>query len=306
MDPIAFSIGPLPIRWYGIMMALSMLVGAWIASAFLRKHGRDGDLVWDGLVWIIAGGVVGARFAYVITNLGLFFGPQGKPWEVFAVWHGGLSFHGGIIAGLLVAYLYFMNKDTAFIEVMDAFAPGVAVGVILVRLGNFMNGDILGYQWDGPWAMNFPHDQYHNYGTLSDIVLRHPTELYGVLVGVFCLLVSIVLLNESWVTRRLPIGSAYLGFVITYSLARSVIEDPFRDVPLMWSVVDPQIAGYGLFTYSQIAAVVLIILALWGLTQLRKWELLRAEAKLARAARRERRESRQVERAKKREESKRQ
>ena len=235
------------------------------------------------------------------------------------VWHGGLSFHGGIIAGLLVAYFYFANKDVPFIEVMDSFAPGVAVGVILVRLGNFMNGDmlvrfignlsngdILGYKWDGPWAMNFPNDQYHNYGMLSDTVLRHPTELYGMLVGVFCVLVSIVLLNESWVTKRLPIGSAYLGFVITYSLVRSVIEDPFRDVPLIWSVVDPQVAGYGLFTYSQAAAAVLILLALWGLTQLCKWQRLRSQATVKRSERRERRESRQVERAKKREEGKRQ
>ena len=306
MDPIAFSIGPLDIRWYGIMMALSMLVGAWVASAFLRKHGRNGDLVWDGLVWIIAGGVLGARVAYVATNISLFFGPQGDPWEMFKVWHGGLSFHGGIIAGLLVAYFYFANKDVPFIEVMDSFAPGVAVGVILVRLGNFMNGDILGYKWDGPWAMNFPNDQYHNYGMLSDTVLRHPTELYGMLVGVFCVLVSIVLLNESWVTKRLPIGSAYLGFVITYSLVRSVIEDPFRDVPLIWSVVDPQVAGYGLFTYSQAAAAVLILLALWGLTQLCKWQRLRSQATVKRSERRERRESRQVERAKKREEGKRQ
>lgn len=311
MDPIAFSIGPigtwgpLDIRWYGIMMALSMLIGAWVAAAFLRRHGRSGDLVWDGLVWIIAGGVLGARFAYVITNLGLFFGPQGNPWEMFKIWHGGLSFHGGIIAGLLVAYFYFANKDVAFIEVMDAFAPGISIGVILVRLGNFMNGDILGYKWDGPWAMDFPHDYYHNYGALTTTVLRHPTELYGMLVGVFCLLVSIVLLNESWVTKRFPIGTAYLGFVLTYSLTRSFIEDPFRDVPLIWQVVDPAEAGYGLFTYSQAAAVVLIIIALWGMTQLRKWQRLRSEAVTERAERRERRESRQVERARKREERKR-
>jgi len=285
MDPVAFTIpqflglGPLEIRWYGIAMALSMLFGAWISATFLRRHGRNGDLVWDGLLWIILAGVVGARLIYVATNVGLFFGPDRNPWEMFALWHGGLSFHGGIIAGLLAAYLYFMNKDVAFIEVMDSFAPGVSLGVILVRFGNYMNGDILGYKWDGRWAMNFPQDEYHNFGQITEPILRHPTELYGMLVGVFCLVVSVVLLNESWVTKRFPKGTAYLGFVFTYSLMRSLIEDPFRSIPLAWPVTpDPVTAGYGFFTYSQIAAAVLILVALWGFTQLRKWERLRAEA----------------------------
>src|SRR5688572_6034678 len=107
MDPIAFSLGPielfgrsmgpLEIRWYGIMMALSMMLAAWIAAALLKKAGRKGDLVWDGLVWIIFFGVLGARLVYVLTNLDDY---RGLPlWHMLAVWEGGLSFHGGIIAG---------------------------------------------------------------------------------------------------------------------------------------------------------------------------------------------------------------
>ncbi|MBN2082557.1 prolipoprotein diacylglyceryl transferase [bacterium] len=315
MDPIAFQIpeilgfGPLPIRWYGIMMALSMLCGAGISAWFLKKHGRNGDLVWDGLLWIILAGIAGARIVYVLTNIGMFFGPDRNPWEVFMLWHGGLSFHGGIIAGLLAAYLYFMNKDVAFIEVMDSFAPGVALGVMLVRFGNFMNGDILGFRWEGPWAMNFPHDEYHNYGldpTLAnEIILRHPTELYGLFVGLFTLVVVIILLNESWVTKRFPIGSAYLGFVIVYSLARSLFEDPFRSIPLLIPLVENQEqAGISFITYSQAAAIVLVLIALWGVSQLRKWEQLRAYAR-DRRAKHKGGPSRQVKRAKEKEDRKR-
>ena len=296
---------PLQIRWYGIMMALSMLLGAWISATFLKRQGRNGDLIWDGLLWIIIAGVIGARLVYVVTNFSLFVGPNANPWEMFALWHGGLSFHGGIIAGLLAAYLYFMHKEVAFIEVMDAFAPGVALGVLLVRFGNFMNGDILGYKWSGPWAMNFPHDEYHQYGQLTEEILRHPTELYGMLVGLFCLVVSIILLNESWATKRFPIGTAYLGFVLTYSLTRSLIEDPFRNVPLIWQLVpDPETAGFGFVTYSQAASVVLILLVLWAFTQLRKWEKLRAEATVKAAKRADRGQSRQVRRALEREKRK--
>jgi len=282
MDPIAFTIPwffglePVEIRWYGIMMALSMLLGAMISAWILRRYGRNGDLVWDGLFWIILLGVVGARFVYVATNLPLFFGEGLNPWMIFAVWQGGLSFHGGVIFGLVTTYIYFQNKEIPFIEVMDSFAPGVSLGIVLVRFGNFMNGDILSYKWDGPFAVNFPFDPYHQYGALDEVILRHPTEIYGMVVGLICLLVSVVLVHEAWERKRLPIGAAFFGFIFTYSLTRSVLEDPFRVGPL-WKVVDPEVAGYGLFTYSQIASVGLIIIALWGFTQLRKWEKRRAE-----------------------------
>jgi len=280
MNPIAFTIGALQIRWYGIAMAVSMLIGAYIASRLLKRWGRNGDLVWDGLFWIILAGIIGARLAYVVTNPSAYFGSAAKWWYVFAVWQGGLSFHGGIICGMLATYFYFRNKGIPFVEIMDAFGPGVSLGVILVRIGNFMNGDILGYKWNGPWALNFPHDELH-LAQAGAIIPRHPTEIYGMVVGLFCLVVSIILLNETYTTKRFAPGATFMGFILTYSLVRSVIEEPFRDVPLIWKVTDPQQAGIGLFTATQIASVFLVLLALWGFTQLRKWERRRAEAALA-------------------------
>jgi phosphatidylglycerol---prolipoprotein diacylglyceryl transferase len=267
MDPVAFAIGPLEIRWYGIMMALSMLIGAWIASKLLKKIGYNGELVWDGLFWVIIGGIGGARLAYILTNIPDFFGPGADWLEVFKVWHGGLSFHGGIICGGLAVYYFFKRYKIPFTVVADAFSPGVALGIMLVRVGNFMNGDILGYKWDGPWAMNFPHDAYH-YSNPDAIVLRHPTELYGLMVGVVVLLATAITWYEIYESKRQPQGMNLITLIISYSLARSVIEDPFRDVPL-WKVVDPATAGYGLFTYSQIASVVLILIALAFIPYLR-------------------------------------
>lgn len=267
------------IRWYGIMMASSMLLGALIASKLLKRLGRNGDLIWDGLFWIILFGVVGARLIYVLTNISLYFGPGIPIWHVFAVWEGGLSFHGGIIAGLAATYYFFRGKGIAFVELMDAFAPGVSLGIILVRFGNFMNGDILGYEWSGPWAMNFPHDTLHAASTNPVAVfLRHPTELYGMLVGVICLIISIVVWIETYETKRLPPGANYMGFILSYSLVRSVIEEPFRSVPLVWKVVDPKYSGCGLFTSTQVASAVLVLFALWGFSQLRHWERLREAA----------------------------
>ncbi|MCB1187045.1 prolipoprotein diacylglyceryl transferase [bacterium] len=274
MDPIAFAITDnLQIRWYGIMMAISMLLGSYIGAQLLKKIGRPGDLIWDGLVWIILAGISGARLVYVLTNISDFVA---HPEEILRVDHGGLSFHGGIIAGVIAAYFYFRRHKINFIEVMDSFAPGVAIGVILVRIGNFMNGDILGFKWDGPWAMNFPYDEYHRMPGASqeDIILRHPTELYGLLVGVITFFVCYVVWRKIYIDKVLPRGANYITFVFCYSLLRTTIEDPFRHVseqhriPLFGSIT---------LTYSQIVDIVLILVCIWAYTQLRKWDAARRE-----------------------------
>ncbi|MDQ3023382.1 MAG: prolipoprotein diacylglyceryl transferase [bacterium] len=281
MDPVAFQLGPLEIRWYGIMMALSMMLAAALAVKLLKKYGRNGDLVWDGLVYLITAGIVGARLVYVLTNLSDY--TSAPWWHVFAVWQGGLSFHGGIIAGGLATWAYFRHKGIPFLEVVDSFAPGVCLSIVLVRIGNLMNGDILGYKWDGPWAMNFANDEYHFGQPPGTVILRHPTELYGLLVGVICFAVAMWMWNNTYVRRKFAIGTTYFGFMISYSVVRSLIEEPFRAVPLVWPLtaapkdgVAPD--GFGILTMTQVVSIVLILIGIWGLSQLRKWERIRALA----------------------------
>jgi phosphatidylglycerol:prolipoprotein diacylglycerol transferase len=274
MDPVAFSIGTLEIRWYGVMMASSMLLGAFIAAKLLDRLGRDGNKVWDGLFFVIIGGVIGARLVYVVTNPHAYFG-EGIPWwSMFAVWQGGLSFHGGIAGGFIATVIYFKQAGIPLIEVLDAFAVGVAPGIILVRIGNFMNGDILGYKWDGPWALNFPNDEYH-FGNATALIPRHPAELYGLAVGLFCVVAALLLWNETYVSKRFYAGTTLLGFFMTYSFVRSIIEEPFRHVPLPWKVVNPDIAGYGLFTTTQIASMVIIVVCLLLLPLTKGWNASR-------------------------------
>ena len=306
MHPVAFSIPwwhghTIDIRWYGIAMATSMMVGAWLGARLLRRLGRNGDLVWDALVWIILWSIIGARAVYVATNLHDY---ASNPWDIFAIWQGGLSFHGGVIAGGIVTYYYFqVARGIPFIEVADCFAPGVSIGIILVRLGNLMNGDILGYKWNGPWAMNFPHDAFHSSLNPGEIILRHPTEIYGLLVGVFCLLASSILWLETYHTKRYAGGAAFMGLILVYSLMRSLIEDPFREVDLPWKVLDPNKTGFGAFTTSHLVAFILIIIAIIGFTQLRRWEKLRHE--YSASLKGEAGLSRQQRRAKEREDTKR-
>jgi phosphatidylglycerol:prolipoprotein diacylglycerol transferase len=269
LDPVAFNIGGLEIRYYGIAMALSMLVGAWMTSKLLKRQGRDGEMIWDGLVYIIIASIFGARLFYVLTNLGDY---SQDPSEIFKVWHGGLSFHGGVIFGGLATYFFFASRGVPFLHVADAMVPGLSLGIILVRIGNLMNGDILGYKWDGPWAMNFPHDQYHTASQPNEIILRHPTEIYGLLVGVITFLVGYYMWRSTYVSKKLSPGATFFGLLVTYSLARCLIEDPFRVEHISWMVVDPAVNHFGLFTMSQLASIPIIIIGIIGLTQVRRIE----------------------------------
>jgi phosphatidylglycerol:prolipoprotein diacylglycerol transferase len=277
MDPVAFTIGALEIRWYGVMMAGSMLLGALIAAKLLDRIGRDGNKVWDGLFFVIIGGVIGARLVYVLTNVTSYFNPNMEWWHIFAVWEGGLSFHGGIIGGFIATYIYFKRAGVPLIEVLDAFALGVAPGIIMVRIGNFMNGDILGYKWNGPWALNFPHDEFHFFDATA-VVPRHPAELYGMFVGLFCVVATILFWNETYINKRLNTGVTLLGFFMTYSVIRSIVEEPFRAVPLPWQVVDPAVSGFGIFTTTQLASFVIVAFCLALLPLTKPWRPKFAEA----------------------------
>ena len=212
MNPVAFKIpigwlhgiiSSIPadayreIRWYGLAMALTMVVASYVTIINLRKRKLDAEVFIDSIVYLIVWGIIGARLVYVLTNLGEYMMPinngtaQGPDFvKMIAIWEGGISFHGAIILGALAALVFFRRKHITFYQVADACVPGIAIGIMLVRIGNFMNGDITGWKVSReqvPWAMSFPWDEYHwavnKAGDASEIILRHPTEVYGFLVG---------------------------------------------------------------------------------------------------------------------------
>jgi len=181
-DPIALSIGPLAIHWYGLMYLLAFAQFLLLGRLRLKQAGvaqQDWtykaleDLLFAGVVGVILGG----RLGYII-----FYMPGhylAHPLDVLKVWEGGMSFHGGFI-GVLAAMLWWgsRNKKT-FFEVTDFIAPLVPFGLAFGRLGNFMNGELWGRPTDLAWAMIFPQ--------AGDMVARHPSQLYQLLGEGLCL-----------------------------------------------------------------------------------------------------------------------
>ena len=228
-DPIAISLGPLAIRWYGLMYLIAFLgfflLGRWrlrnarFATASGLHPGQMEDLLFFGVMGVVLGG----RLGYV-----LFYKPGyylQRPLEALAVWEGGMSFHGGLIGVLLAIALFCRWRGLRFLRVMDFIAPLVPLSLAAGRMGNFINGELWGRVTDVRWAMVFPQ--------AGDALPRHPSQLYqfaGEGVALFVFL-------WWWSARPRPVGAVSGAFLLGYAVFRFTAEfarqpDAFLGFPL--------------------------------------------------------------------------
>ncbi len=190
IDPVLIQFGPFAIRWYALSYIAGIFIGWWYCKRLVADAGlwgpagapmRPVDLD-DFVVWAVVGIVGGGRIGYI-----LFYDLQhylADPADILAVWHGGMSFHGGFLGMMLAMTLFARSRKIPAWSLIDVVAPGVPIGLGLVRLANFINGELWGRVSDVPWAMMFPNAP--DGGTLP----RHPSQLYEALLeGVVLFLV---------------------------------------------------------------------------------------------------------------------
>ena len=211
IDPVAFSLGPLSVRWYGLMYLFGFAFAMWLAGrrADAPNSGWTRNEVSDLLFYGFLGVILGARIGYVLFyNFDLFLA---DPTYLFKIWTGGMSFHGGLI-GVITAMIWFAHKTKRhFFTVADFVAPLIPFGLGVGRIGNFMNGELWGRVTDVPWAIIFPE---------AGPEPRHPSQLYQfALEGV----VLFIILNLFW--RKNPPRGAISGmFLLFYGLFRFLVE----------------------------------------------------------------------------------
>jgi len=167
VDPVLLHIGPLQLYWYGLLFVGSFVVGSWILKWIYIREGKDPEVLESLFIYIIIGAAVGARLVHCF-----FYDPSyylAHPMKIFAVWEGGLASHGGVMGVLLATWLFAKKNNESFTWLLSRLAIPAALSGAAIRIGNFMNSEIVGQPTDVPWAIVFER---------LDNIPRHPSQLY--------------------------------------------------------------------------------------------------------------------------------
>ena len=253
-DPVAIHLGPLAVRWYGLMYLVGFLL-IWAAARYRIRH--DPDSGWtqkefdDVLFYGILGVILGGRLGYVLFYK---FGDYlAAPWKIFYVWEGGMSFHGGFLGVIFAMWLFARSRHKRWLQITDFIGPLVPLGLAAGRIGNFINGELWGRPASVSWAMIFPQ---------VDNIPRHPSQLYEAFFEGPVLFLILWLLRKR---TRMP-GELLCVFLVTYGLFRFSIEflrepDVQLGFVIAWLTMGQIlclsmiVAGIGLFVYLRVRGV---------------------------------------------------
>ena len=244
IDPVALSLGPLQVHWYGLMYLIGFM-GAWGLAQWRAHHYRlnwtssqIGDLIFYAALGVILGGRIGYMVFYNSQTL------IHTPWSLFKIWEGGMSFHGGFLGVFVAVWIFSRRFKKSFLEVADFTAPLVPLGLAMGRLGNFINGELWGRVTEVPWAVIFP---------AVDDQPRHPSQLYE--LGLEGLLLFIIV----WFYARKPRkpGRVAALFLIGYALCR-IIAECFREPDVQLGFL-----AFGEVTMGQLLSIPMLVFGLW-------------------------------------------
>lgn len=256
IDPIAISIGPVDIRWYGLAYVVSILVGWWYARKIAstpRLWANDKPAMTvvdldDFLLWAAIGIVLGGRIGFILFyDLPLYLA---DPTLIFEIWKGGMSFHGGITGTTIAMILFARKRGISMWSLFDVIATVCVTGLFLVRIANFINGELYGGLSDLPWAVVFPG---------QEPFARHPSQLYeagleGLLTGI---VLAIVVFRFGALKRP---GLVAGTFVSLYAISRIAVE--FVRVP---DVQVGYLLGTDWLTMGMVLSVPMLLLGLWAI-----------------------------------------
>ena len=225
--PEGFSLGPLYIHFYGVLIMLGVIAAVWLSSREAKRIGQDPEIVWDCVLWLLIGGIIGARIWHILTP------PQSMveqgittmyylthPLDAIAIWKGGLGIPGAVMGGVLALFIYTRSKKLNTGTWLDIVAPGLALAQAIGRWGNFVNQELYGSPTNLPWGIYI--DPAHRLPGYEQYAYYQPLFLYESLFN----LANMGFLL--WLSRRfkkeLNPGDLFLVYLVTYPVARFFLE----------------------------------------------------------------------------------
>lgn len=256
--PLVFQLGPIALRWYGLLIAIAVLLGLSLATRLGRARGIEPSLIADLLPLLVLGAVLGARLYYVLLE----WRQYGGNWlDALAIWRGGIAIHGALLGGSLAAVLFCRWRKQPFWPLLDVLVPAVALGQAIGRWGNFFNSEAFGLPTDLPWKLFIP--LAFRPSEFLDQAYFHPTFLYESIwnLGV-CILLLLLFRAASRGSIQLLPGTLSCVYLLAYSSGRVWIEG-LRTDPLCLLAAPPFCEG-GL-RMAQLVSLLLIGLGGAGL-----------------------------------------
>jgi phosphatidylglycerol---prolipoprotein diacylglyceryl transferase len=247
IDPVLFHIGPLAVRWYGIMYVVGITVGLLVAWPYARSKGIAQAQLEKVVYWAIPAGLVGARLYFVFQQpLGIYLA---EPWRILAFWEGGMAFYGAIFAVVVVLLVLAWRDKLPMLKLLDVAAIFGVVGQFFGRIGNIINGDVIGYPTSLPWGFIYANPK--SFAPRHDIAYQ-PAAAYEALI-------DIVLFGLLWGLRnRLKPGRLFFVYILGYSLSQIIVFFWRDNTVLFLGLKQAQLTAMGVIV---VAVVVFLILS---------------------------------------------
>lgn len=242
MNPVLISVIGFEIRWYGLLLALAFLIGYFILLKLSEENGIKKEIIEKLIISLIIGVIVGARlFEVVFYDFEYYLN---NPIKIFYVWEGGLASHGGLIAGIIIIFWFSKKYNIKFYELADLIVIPVALGASFIRIGNFINSELVGKITDVKWGVKFENHED----------LRHPVQIYQAVTN----FVTFLTLLYTRRLKNLTPGLLFWLFLLMFSVFRFFTEF-YKDLPLGYGL---QVYGLNLAQYLSIGIFVVSIIYL--------------------------------------------
>jgi prolipoprotein diacylglyceryl transferase len=220
IDPILFRFGPFAIGYYGLLFGSAVVMTLYFLRYLFRIRNYDVDLARDYLIYALVGLLIGARLIEIV-----FYDPGfylSNPLEILKIWKGGIASHGGTLGAIAGTILFARRNDLTFYQLTDLLVIPVSLGTSFIRLGNFMNSEIVGRVTEVPWAVVFK--RYHNnfQPPAEHLLPRHPTQIYELINGLIVFGILFLLFKKKG--DELADGVLFYTFLVSYFILRFIVE----------------------------------------------------------------------------------